>query len=126
MERLIKAEGSNEKDVQRRIGRILEAFGIMARVWKRKELTKKANINIIQDDDRPTTNFPHHQNVARCENKMRKAVILLQKWLRRIAGVTRLHKIHVRNDAIRQAYQGQTTIANVVQRRLHWFEHAEK
>src|SRR6218665_2990132 len=46
-------------------------------------------------------------------------------WLRRIAWVTRLHKI--RNDDITQALDSQTTLLDkVVQRRLLWFGHAER
>jgi len=45
-------------------------------------------------------------------------------WLRRIARVTRLHKIRI--DDIRQALGSQTTLLDkVVQRRLRRFGHVE-
>ena len=46
---LIAADGCNEKDIQRRIARTSETFGMMTRIWKSKELTKKTMIKNTRD-----------------------------------------------------------------------------
>ena len=42
----INAEGSYDKDIQRRIGCISHAFGVMNRIWRSRELTKKTKATI--------------------------------------------------------------------------------
>ena len=46
---LINGDGNNKKDIHRRIGRTSEAFGMMTRIWKNKELLKKIKIQISLD-----------------------------------------------------------------------------
>src|SRR6218665_2769713 len=67
---LINADGSNEKDIQRTVGRTSQAFGMMTRIWKSKELTKKPKIKIYETMLQPI--FCTDRNVGQCENWMRK------------------------------------------------------
>ena len=121
---LINADGSNEKDIQRRIGRTSQAFGIMNRIWRSRELTKKTKIKIYETMIQPI--FLYGSECWTMRKQDEKRILTAEmSWLRKIAGISRLQKI--RNDDIRQSLGIQTTLLDkVVQRRLRWFGHVDR
>src|SRR6218665_1593813 len=55
---LTNADGSNDNDIDRRIGHTSQAFGVMNRAWRSRELTTKTKIKIYDTMVGPTTDFP--------------------------------------------------------------------
>jgi hypothetical protein len=123
---LINSDGSNEKEIQRRIGRrpTSQAFGKMNRIWRSKELTKKTKIQVYETMIQPILLYGSECWTMRKQDEKR-ILTAEMSWLRKIAGVSRLQRI--RNDDIRQALGIQTTLLDkVIQRRLRWFGHVER
>ena len=121
---LINADSSNDKDIQRRIGRASQAFGMMNRIWRSRELTQKTKIKIYETMIQPI--FLYGSECWTMRKQDEKRILTAEmSWLRKIAGISRLQKI--RNDDIRQALGIQTTLLDkVVQQRLRWFGHVER
>jgi hypothetical protein len=121
---LITANGSNEEDIQRRIGLTSQAFGKLNKIWRSKGITKNTKIRIYETLIKPILLYGSECWTIRKSDEHR-IMVAEMSWLRRIAGITRLHKI--RNEEIRAFLNIKATlIDNITERRLRWFGHVER
>jgi hypothetical protein len=121
---LITANGSNEEDIQRRIGLTSQAFGKLNKIWRSKGITRNTKIRIYETLIKPILLYGSECWTIRKIDEHR-ILVAEMSWLRRIAGITRLQKI--RNEEIRAILNVKTTlIDNITERRLRWFGHVER
>ena len=112
----------SSKDIHSRIGAAANAFGVLSWcIWRKTNISIPTKIRLFRTLILPVLLYGSEYWTI-LQDDMKKLEVFQMRCLRRILGVTLLHRI--RNSIIRERCCNQPTIEEQIQQhRLRWFGH---
>jgi len=118
---VISSDGTNDKDIGRRIGLASGAMQSLNKIWSAADISKETKVIVYQALILSLLLYNSETWTLKEKDKQRLRVFEMM-CLRRILGVTRRDRI--RNTCIRETLDIQRDIvARITERRLKWYGH---
>lgn len=120
----LNEDGGQNLEINRRIENTMKLYHMLNKGFiSKKEISRNTKISVYKSIYRPTLTFSC-ESWALTGNQKKKIQAVEMKYLRRVRGVTRMHKL--RNETIRQDLDIEP-IQNFIERRqLSWWGHLNR
>lgn len=121
---IIEERGDQEREINKRIENTLKIFhAINSTFFNRREIAVETKIKVYKTICRPILTYGSETwiTTSRQKSKIQATEMII---LRRIMGITRLHRI--RNETIQKALEVQPVLKFIEQRQLSWWGHLQR